>query len=121
MAHSSKARKQQEVQEDQSLIPAIKDREQQLARMLEETRRECEEQVRAAEQGAARRIADAREEAVRSAGSRREKETERLQAEVDEMARELGSKIEQLERTRDQNLERAAKFVVGTVWPEGEG
>jgi hypothetical protein len=121
MAHTHKSGDKRENQEDQSLIPAIKEREQNLAAMLQETRLQCEDEVRKAEGEGARRVARAKDQVAQSAAARRDGETKRVEAEVGDLSRGLDREIEDLERTAARNRDRAAATIVAAVWPEGQG
>ena len=118
MAHARKTGGEQENREDQSLIPAIREREQSLAALLEETRRRCEDEVRQAEGEAARRVADGGANAARAAAARREAEAARVEAETGDLARGLELEIREIEAVAARNLDRAAAMIVAAVWPE---
>jgi len=118
MTHGRKTGDEGENREDQSLIPAIREREKKLAALLEETRRRCEQEVRQAEGEAARRVADAGANAARAAAARREAEAARVEAETGNLAQGLELELREIAETAARNLDRAAAVVVAAVWPE---
>ncbi len=110
-----KSKREEAHDEDQSLIPAIKEREVRLAEMLQQKREECAARVREAEAAAERRVADAREESARSTESRRKREVEAAEAEVIELRRGLEQKVADIAKTAERNRERAVAALLDAV------
>ena len=114
MAHKGK-RDEAHQDEDQSLIPAIKERETRLAEMLQQGREECAARVREAEAAAERRIAAAREESAVSAESRRRREAEAAEAEVIGLRRGLEQRAAAIATMAERNHERAVSALLNAV------
>jgi hypothetical protein len=112
---AQRSKREEARDEDQSLIPAIKEREARLAEMLERKRAECEASVREAEAAAERRIAAARDESARSAESRRKREAEAVEAEVVELRQGLERRVAAVAATAERNHARAVSALLDVV------
>ena len=112
---AQKRKREEARDEDQSLIPAIKEREARLAEMLQQKREEGAARVREAEWAAERRVADARAESARSAESRRKREAEAAEAEVIELRRGLEERVADIAKTAGRNHEKAVAALLDAV------
>ncbi len=112
---AQKGRRDDEHDEDQSLIPAIKEREVRLAEMLQAKREECAGRVRDAEAAAERRIAEARDESAAQAEIRRRQEAEAAEREVVELRRGLEQRVAAIAAAAERNHDKAVSALLEAV------
>jgi F0F1-type ATP synthase membrane subunit b/b' len=106
-------------QAEQSLVPMVREREEELRRRLEEARHTADEMVQQAEREAAERLAREQAELPRLLERQLAGAIQRLEAQAGERRQAAGRAGDRVREAAEQNMEAAVTAIVAAVWPRG--